>query len=115
MGDQLGGEARYEGLSSLQIKRASTAEQVAEALREMILRGEIKQGQPLREVSLAASIGVSRNTMREAIRVLAREGIVMHEMHHGAMVTRLETRDVEDIFRVRRVLPLPRRSAPAAC
>ena len=54
----------------------------------MILRGEIEQGQPLREVSLAASIGVSRNTMREAIRVLAREGIVTHEMHHGAMVTR---------------------------
>jgi DNA-binding GntR family transcriptional regulator len=106
MSDQLGGEARYEGLGSLQIKRASTAEQVAEALREMILRGEIEQGQPLREVSLAASIGVSRNTMREAIRVLAREGIVTHEMHHGAMVTRLETRDVDDIFRVRRVLEL---------
>jgi DNA-binding GntR family transcriptional regulator len=106
MGDHLGGEVRYDGLSSLQIKRASTAEQVAEALREMILRGEIEQGQPLREVSLAASIGVSRNTMREAIRVLAREGIVTHEMHHGAMVARLETRDVEDIFRVRRVLEL---------
>jgi DNA-binding GntR family transcriptional regulator len=106
MGDQLGGEGSYDGLSSLQIRRASTAEQVAEALREMILRGEIEQGQPLREVSLAASIGVSRNTMREAIRVLAREGIVTHEMHHGAMVSRLEPRDVEDIFRVRRVLEL---------
>ena len=72
MSDQLGGEARYEGLGSLQIKRASTAEQVAEALREMILRGEIEQGQPLREVALAASIGVSRNTMREAIPASSR-------------------------------------------
>ncbi len=95
-----------DGFGSLQIKRASTAEQVAEALRHMILRGEVEQGQPLREVALAASIGISRNTMREAIRVLAREGIVTHHMHRGAVVTRLDARDVEDIFRVRRVLEL---------
>jgi DNA-binding GntR family transcriptional regulator len=96
----------YGGLGSLQIKRASTAEQVAEALRDMILRGELEQGEPLREVALARSIGVSRNTMREAIRVLAREGIVTHQMHHGAVVTRLNARNVEDIFRVRRLLEL---------
>ncbi len=95
-----------EGLESLQIRRTSTAEQVAEALREMILQGDIEQGQPLREVALASSIGVSRNTVREAIRVLAREGIVTHQIHHGAVVTRLDARDVEDIFRVRRVLEL---------
>jgi DNA-binding GntR family transcriptional regulator len=95
-----------EGLESLQIRRTSTAEQVAEALREMILQGDIEQGQPLREVALASSIGVSRNTVREAIRVLAREGIVTHQIHHGAVVTRLDAGDVEDIFRVRRVLEL---------
>lgn len=93
-------------LGSIQIKRASTAQQLAEALRERILGGEIKQGEPLREASLAASIGVSRNTMREAIGVLAREGIVTSEMHHGAVVTRLTPDDVRDIFRVRRVLEL---------
>lgn len=103
MSDQLG---EHDGLSSLQIKRASTAEQVADALREMILRGELEQGHPLREVTLASSMGVSRNTMREAIRVLAREGIVTHQMHHGAVVTQLDTDSVKDIFRVRRVLEL---------
>jgi DNA-binding GntR family transcriptional regulator len=51
-------------------------------------------------------MGVSRNTMREAIRVLAREGLVTHQMHHGAVVTRLDTDSVKDIFRVRRVLEL---------
>jgi DNA-binding GntR family transcriptional regulator len=106
MESHLDEQGMYDGLGSLQIKRASTAEQVAEALREMILRGEVEQGQPLREVSLAATIGVSRNTMREAIRVLAREGIVTHEMHRGAVVTRLTGGDIEDIFRVRRVLEL---------
>jgi DNA-binding GntR family transcriptional regulator len=93
-------------LGSLHLKRASTAEHVAEALRDMILRGELQQGQPLREVSLAVSIGVSRNTMREAIRTLAREGIVTQQLHHGALVTRLTAQDVEDIFRVRRFLEL---------
>jgi DNA-binding GntR family transcriptional regulator len=101
-----GSDVQQDGLSSLHIKRASTAEQVAEALREMILRGEVEQGQPLREVSLATSIGVSRNTMREAIRVLAREGIVTHHIHRGAVVTRLSAGDITDIFRVRRLLEL---------
>jgi DNA-binding GntR family transcriptional regulator len=90
----------------LEIKRPSTAEQVAEALREKILSGEFDQGQSLREVELAASIGVSRNTMREAVRILAREGIVTHQMHRGAVVTRLDAHDVEDIFCVRRLLEL---------
>jgi DNA-binding GntR family transcriptional regulator len=103
---ELAGNDPSDALSSLQIKRASTAEQVAEALRAMILRGEVEQGQPLREVSLASSIGVSRNTMREAIRVLAREGIVTHNIHRGAVVTRLSASDIKDIFRVRRALEL---------
>ena len=95
-----------DALGSIQIKRSSTAQQLAEALRERILNGEIAQGEPLREASLASSIGVSRNTMREAIRVLAREGIVTSQMHHGAVVTTLTPSDVRDIFRVRRVLEL---------
>jgi DNA-binding GntR family transcriptional regulator len=111
MESQLDEQGMYDGFGSLQIKRASTAEQVAEALRQMILRGDVEQGQPLREVSLASTIGVSRNTMREAIRVLAREGIVTHQMHRGAVVTRLTGGDIEDIFRVRRVLELAAVSA----
>lgn len=111
MSNRLGGDRTDGDLSSLQIKRSSTAEQVAEAVRQMILRGKFEQGQPLREAGLAASIGISRNTMREAIRVLAREGIVTHQMHRGAVVTRLTASDVNDIFRVRRVLELAALSA----
>ena len=98
--------AASAGLDALEIKRATTAEQVAEGLRAMILSGEVEQGAALREVVLAAQVGVSRNTMREAIRVLAREGLVTHHMHRGAIVTRLTPRDVADIFRVRRALEL---------
>jgi DNA-binding GntR family transcriptional regulator len=94
------------GLGQLEINRASTAEHAAEALRTIIMSGQLPQGQPLREMSLSASLGVSRNTVREAIRVLAREGLVTHSPHKGAVVTRLTRHDVADLFRVRRSLEL---------
>ncbi len=88
-------------------------EQVAEALRLKIVSGAIKPGSPLGEGALAASAGVSRNTMREVIRQLAREGLVTHHMHRGALVVLLTARDAEDIFRVRRTLELTALEATA--
>ncbi len=88
-------------LQGLEIKRASAVDQVVDALREMILRGELAPGTPLREIQMAESIGISRNTVRDAVRALAREGLVTHTMHRGAMVTRLAESDVIDVFRVR--------------
>jgi len=85
----------------LEIKRTSAVDQVVHALREMILRGELAPGTPLREIQMAESIGISRNTVRDAVRALAREGLVTHTMHRGAMVTRLAESDVIDVFRVR--------------
>jgi DNA-binding GntR family transcriptional regulator len=93
-----------DSLQGLKIRRSSTAEQVADAVRTMILRGELLPGTPLREVPLAESIGISRNTVREAVRVLARQGLVTHSMHRGAVVTRLSERDVADLYRVRRAI-----------
>jgi DNA-binding GntR family transcriptional regulator len=93
-----------EGLT---IKRVSTADQLATLLRDKILRGEMQPGTPLQEVTLAASIGVSRNTIREAIRVLVHEGLVRHNVHRGVAVTALSEEDVIDIYRVRRLLELP--------
>jgi DNA-binding GntR family transcriptional regulator len=95
-----------ESLDGLRIKRSSTADQVADALREMITRGDIAPGTPLPEIALADSVGVSRNTTREALRILAREGLVTHHMHRGAAVATLTEEDVTDIFRVRRALEL---------
>lgn len=75
-------------------------------MRGMILRGELVPGTPLREVALAESIGISRNTVREAVRVLARQGLVTHSIHRGAVVTRLSEADVADLYRVRRALEI---------
>jgi DNA-binding GntR family transcriptional regulator len=93
-------------LDGLEIKRSSTADQVADVLRKMITRGDLPPGTPLPEVALADSVGVSRNTTREALRVLAREGLISHHMHKGAAVATLRETDVIDIFRVRRTLEL---------
>jgi DNA-binding GntR family transcriptional regulator len=90
----------------LKVKWSSTAEQVADVLRGLMMQGELQPGDRLREVPLAASLGVSRNTVREAIRLLAHEGVVTHRLHRGAVVAQLTPEAVVDIFRARRVLEL---------
>jgi DNA-binding GntR family transcriptional regulator len=93
-----------EALSGLSIQRVSTADQVAALMRERILRGELKPGTSLREVVIAAAIGVSRNTLREALRILIQEGLVRHTVHRGITVTQLSPESVSDIYRVRQLL-----------
>lgn len=88
----------------MSIKRISTADQVASLVRDRILRGEIKPGTALREVVLAASIGVSRNTLREALRILIQEGLVRHTVHRGITVTSPTPAAISDIYHLRRVL-----------
>src|SRR6202049_4306805 len=59
-----------------QIHRVSVADQVASILRQRILNGELRPETPQQEVPLAASLGVSRNTMREATRILSLENLL---------------------------------------
>jgi DNA-binding GntR family transcriptional regulator len=70
-----------------QIHRVSVADQVASVLRQRILKGELRPGMPLQEVPLAASLGVSRNTMREATRILSLEGLLKRSVHRGVAVS----------------------------
>jgi DNA-binding GntR family transcriptional regulator len=85
-----------------QIQRISTVDQVAALLRGRILQGELPPGTPLREIGLAESMGVARNTVREAIRRLEAEGLVHHRIHKGAVVATLTTQDIREIFEIRR-------------
>ena len=88
----------------LGLQRESSAEQLARAIREQVLRGAIPPGTPLREAQLVASAGVSRTTAREALRLLVFQGLVQHSPHRGAIVRQLAAADVRDIYRVRRVI-----------
>ncbi len=93
-------------LGSVTIQRQPAAEQVAAALREAILSGRMLPGTPLREVAIATELGVSRNTVREAARVLGSEGLIRHEMNRGAMVADIGRQDVDDIYTARLALEL---------
>lgn len=90
-----------------QINRVSVADQVAALLRQRILQGEIRPGTQLQELPLASSLGVSRNTMREAIRILSLEGLLRRSLHRGAAVSQLSLNDVKEIYQLRRTLELP--------
>jgi len=90
-----------------QINRESVADQVATLLRQRILQGEFRPGTQLQELPLASSLGVSRNTMREAIRILSLEGLLRRSLHRGAAVSQLSLRDVQEIYQLRRMLELP--------
>jgi DNA-binding GntR family transcriptional regulator len=93
-------------LERLSITRTSTGERVADALRAMILKDGIRPGTRLREETLARSLGVSRNTVREAIGLLVHQGLVTRHQHRGAVVVQLDVDDVSDIYRVRILLEL---------
>lgn len=67
----------------------------------MILRGDLSPGEPIRESSLASDLGVSRNTVREAVRILERTGLISYEMNRGASVRNPSRAEVEDLFKAR--------------
>ncbi|HEY0835913.1 MAG TPA: GntR family transcriptional regulator [Azospirillum sp.] len=82
------------------IVRASLHEEVVGRLREMIVEGELPPGERLNERELCALFGISRTPLREALKVLASEGLVVLLPNRGARVTRLTRRDIEDMFQV---------------
>src|ERR1700730_10334748 len=89
-----------------QIHRVSVADQVASVLRQRILNGELRPGTPLQEVPLASSLGVSRNTMREATRILSLENLLKRSIHRGVAVSQLSLKDVQEIYHLRRMLEI---------
>lgn len=82
------------------------ADQIAIALRLRITTGELPPGTALRDAALARAFGVSRNTIREALRALRYDGLVDHQVNRGAVVRTLTPADVRDIYAARRALEL---------
>ncbi|QWE21483.1 GntR family transcriptional regulator [Polynucleobacter sp. AP-Kolm-20A-A1] len=75
-------------------------EDVAERLRAQIFAHELAPGSWLDEQSLAIQFGISRTPMREAIKVLASEGLVTMKLRRGAYVTEVDRGDLEQIFTI---------------
>ena len=73
-------------------------------LRKGILHGYLKPGERLMEIQMANRLGVSRTPVREAIRMLELEGLVINNPHKGAQVARITEKDLQDVLEVRKGL-----------
>jgi DNA-binding GntR family transcriptional regulator len=89
-------------------------EVVFESLREAIIKGMLKPGERIMEVQLAEELGVSRTPVREAIRKLELEGLVIMLPRRGAYVAGISVKDIADVFEVRAALEALAASLAAA-
>ena len=74
---------------------------VFNTLRQAILKGELKPGERLMEIALAEKLGVSRTPIREAMRKLELEGLVVMIPRRGAQVANITEKDLNDVLEVR--------------
>jgi DNA-binding GntR family transcriptional regulator len=87
--------APIEGLS-----RPALAVELTDRLRSMIMEGELKPGEKVPERELTQRFGVSRTPVREAVKVLAAEGLVVLLQNRGAIVSKLTVAELEEVFPV---------------
>jgi DNA-binding GntR family transcriptional regulator len=83
------------------LKIGAVRETVAAALRQALLAGHFRPGEYLEELALASDLGVSRGPVREALLILAQEGLVTHTHNRGFAVIELTQKDVAEIQIVR--------------
>jgi DNA-binding GntR family transcriptional regulator len=85
------------------IERQSLPETLAASLRERILNGEFKEGDPLVQETIAEEYEVSRMPVREALRQLEALGLIVMRTHKGAIVTSMQQAKVAELFDLRAV------------
>jgi DNA-binding GntR family transcriptional regulator len=88
-------------LPSLPLRRQTLAGMTLDAVRERILSGAYPEGEPLRQDAIADELGVSRIPIREALRQLEAEGLVVFNPHRGAIVSSLSLDEIEEVFALR--------------
>lgn len=95
-----------DGTNSVRVKsrRVSAAERVTAKLRLAILRGELLPGDHIRQEMWADRLRVSRLPIREALKVLASEGLCEHDPHRGYFVAKLDVTELSQIYWMRRML-----------
>ncbi|KAA0594358.1 DNA-binding GntR family transcriptional regulator [Azospirillum lipoferum] len=86
------------------IRRETLHHGAVAELRAMILSGELRPGNRVPEVQLCEQLGISRTPLREALRVLAAEGLVELRPHRGAVVTPIDPKEIAAVFEVMEAL-----------
>lgn len=85
-------------MSSLSLAPRALYEEVAELLRQRIFRRELEPGSWIDELKIAEELGISRTPLREALKVLAAEGLVTMKVRRGAYVTEVSDKDLADVY-----------------
>ena len=86
------------GMSAISLAPRALYEEVAELIRQRIFRRELEPGSWIDEVRLANEYGISRTPLREALKVLAAEGLVTMKVRRGAYVTEVSERDLAEVY-----------------
>ncbi|WP_313076264.1 GntR family transcriptional regulator [Melaminivora sp.] len=98
-------------MSAVSLTPRALYEQVAEELRQRIFRRELEPGAWIDELKIAEEFGISRTPLREALKVLAAEGLVTMKVRRGAYVTEMSEKDLRDVYHL---LSLLERDAAAS-
>ena len=85
-------------MSAVSLAPRALYEEVAELLRQRIFRRELEPGSWIDEVRLAQEYGISRTPLREALKVLAAEGLVTMKVRRGAYVTEVSEQDLAEVY-----------------
>ncbi|MDO8318283.1 GntR family transcriptional regulator [Rhodoferax sp.] len=85
-------------MAALSLAPRALYEEVAELLRQRIFSRELEPGSWIDELKIAHDYGISRTPMREALKVLATEGLVTMKVRRGAYVTEVSERDLADVY-----------------
>ena len=85
-------------MAALSLSPRALYEEVAELLRQRIFTRELEPGSWIDELKIAEAYGISRTPLREALKVLAAEGLVTMKVRRGAYVTEVSERDLTDVY-----------------
>src|SRR6266496_2750625 len=92
---------KLEELSASLGKKVSIADQIAEVLRNLILRGDLNPGDRVVESRVAKQLGVGQPTVREALVALEHQGLVVRKTNQGCIVTLLTRDEISQILKIR--------------
>lgn len=100
-------------LEGLVVRRSTAAQQLAAGLASRIVAGAFAPGDRLRESAIATELGVARNTVREAVRILEQSGLVQYQVNRGAVVISPTPEKVDALYTARELLETAAVSRPA--
>ena len=85
-------------MSAMSLAPRALYEEVAELMRQRIFARELEPGSWIDELRIAEALGISRTPLREALKVLAAEGLVTMKVRRGAYVTEVSDKDLRDVY-----------------